>query len=225
MMLETLYLRRPPLEYSQAFDRISAWSAAPHQPTLLVLSSPTLATEVLKRWPAPADLASAGAFDAARFVAACQGWAWGPLTAVTLEQAPLATYARLVWAEPEATNAHRVVTQLRQLAAPQAELHVITSSFLRRYLPVWQTLPHPATCPLWPGPTTRLLRGAGWHIKSHLALHGVRASAWGLLRRAAEAVGRPDWGDRCAMAIRVYYCEPGWLWPLAPLALIHARLQ
>lgn len=222
MLIETLYLQRNTPEYNQAFDLAVGAHPAPNEPTLLVLSSPAHATEVLKRCSAPLHIASASAFDVAQFANQAQGWAWGAIEAVTLEQAPGA-YTRLIWAEPETASAPTIASHLRRLAAPQATLRVIASSFLRRYLPAWQTPPYPAVRPLTPGHTLRVLRTAGWQVEASIAFHGPRASLWGLLRGLAEMVGRPDWGDRCSLAMRTYYREPGWLWPLAPLALIHAR--
>lgn len=222
MTMESLYLRRPTPEYGQAFDLATAPLTPLPGPMLAVFSSPAHIAEVLKRCPGPVDFAGAGSFDVARFVDEARAWAWGAIGEVSLERTT-STYADLLWVEPEETSARKIAHALRRLAAPNAELKVMASSFLRRYLPAWHRRPPPAVRPLTPGATMRVLRAEGWRIESVTAFHGPRAIVWGSLRRAAETLGRPDWGDRCLWAMRAHYREPGWLWPLAPLALIRAQ--
>ncbi len=220
--LADLYLRRPTPEYAKAFDLIAARFNASEGRALIVLSSPAHAAELLKRCPRPLDVASADSFEADPFVQSARKWAWGPIRTASLNQNHEA-YAALAWAEPEAHSALSVAEALRRRAAPNATLDVIASAPLRRYLPAWQTSPRPAMQPLNPPGVLRALRAVRWRIEDVNVFHGPRAILWSTLFRTAEWLGRPDWADRCLFAMRSNYREPGWLWPFAPLALIHAQ--
>lgn len=217
-----LYQRRPSLEYSQAFDLCVKNIHNQDRAILAVLSSPVHAVELLKRCQSPLHLAGTGRFDAANFVTAAQEWAWGPLGEADLAGTGRA-YSSILWAEPEEDSAEKVAYQLRHQAASRADLWVITTGPLRRFLPAWQDQPAPAIHPLDSRVMKQMLRKAGWQIREQVAFHGPRSIAWSYLGRAAEKLKRPDWGDQCNLAMRKSYREPGWLWPLAPLALIHAR--
>jgi hypothetical protein len=220
--VESLYLRNPTMEYGQAFDlAVLGWDLAAG-PALAVASSPVHAVEWLKRWPGALHLAGSGDFDAAGFVSQARGWAWGPLEAVTLEPTGR-RYNDIAWAEPETHTAATLAAALHRLARPGACLSVIASSRLRRHLPAWQTAPLPATHPLSPGALGQVLRATDWQPHHGTAFHGPRSIVWTRLAQLAERLGRPDWGDRCLFAMRASYQEPGWLWPLAPLALTRAR--
>lgn len=220
--VEALYLRSPSPEYQQAFDLAAArLNDAPGQ-ALVVLSSPAHATEFLKRCAGPLDFASAGRFDAQGFIAAAGGWAWGPVRAVSLDGAA-GTYSAITWAEPERDSAAAIAASMRSRACAGASLDVLATSALRRFLPAWQRQPLPASQPLSVGETARCLRRAGWQVEQMIAFHGPRSLAWSRLAQAAAVLRRPDWEDRIQFAMRACYREKGWLWPLAPLALIRAR--
>jgi hypothetical protein len=221
--IDALYLRPQSWEYSQAFDLGAATLNGGPQPALAVVSSAVHAVELLKRCHAAVELVGTGAFDAADFARAAQPWSWGPLRAVQLEQLS-GRYAALLWAEPEAACVTPVARRLREVAAVGATLDVIASAPLRRLLPIWREQPQPAEQPLTPGAARRALKQAGWQVESQVAIHGPRAFVWSRLSQLAQACGRPDWADRCLFALRSQYREAGWLWPLAPVALIRARV-
>ncbi|MBM4430648.1 MAG: hypothetical protein FJ026_09935 [Chloroflexi bacterium] len=223
-MVETLYLQPLPWEYSQALDLGTTTLHAGPQPDLAVLSSTLYAVELLKRCHAALDLAGTGSFDAAGFARLAQPWSWGPLQAVHLDQLA-GPYAALLWAEPEAACALPVARRLREVAAPGATLHVIASAPLRRLLPIWRGQPPPAEQPLTPRAVRRVLERAEWQVESHTALHGPHAFLWSRLSQLAQACRRPDWSDRCLFAMRSRYREAGWLWPLAPVSLVRARVS
>jgi hypothetical protein len=216
-----LYLYRPTHEYSQAFDLFARRFNNPGEPALAVLSSPAHAVELLKRCQGGLHLAGTGAFDAPAFVDAGRDWSWGPLESLNLA-CPGPSYSSILWAEPEANSAEQVADQLAQRACNGAGLWVVASGPLRNFLPAWQSEQAPAVQPLNPGLVMRLLQKTGWQIQELAVFHGPRSIAWSFIGRAAERLGKPDWGDRCILAMRRHYREPGWLWPLAPLALIHA---
>jgi len=220
--VETLYLRRPTPEYSQAFDLAAGALRRAEGPALAVVSSAVYAVELLKRCPGALDFATTSSFDAADLVAAAQGWAWGPIKDVEFS-ADLSAYDSIVWAEPERASAEDLARTLRSRARTGARLEVIATTYLRRFLPLWRAHPVPAIRPLNPGRVMHLLRDSGWQVESCLPFHGPRSIAWGKLAQLADALGRPDLGDRCLFAMRSNYREPGWLWPFAPLTLIRAR--
>jgi len=220
---EELYLRRPTLEYAQAFDLAAGTLNRGEGPGLAVVSSPVHAVELLKRCPGPVDYWSTENFDAPAFVAEAQGWAWGAASAALLNHQNTKAYEALIWAEPESHSALAKAMLLRSVAQANAVLVVIASAPLRRFLPAWQIHPRPAQDPLSPGAVRRALSKAGWQLKETITFHGPRAVAWTKLAQLLERLGRPDWGDRCLFAMRANYREPGWLWPLAPVSLIRAR--
>lgn len=220
--IDDIYLLRPTPEYGQAFDLATRALKPADSKVLAVVSSTVHAVELLKRCPNHLEFASTPAFDAAIFVAAARDWAWGPIEAVSLEDLA-GPYGTIVWAEPEVYSTTAVLRALRSRAIGAAALHVIASSALRSQLPAWQTQPHPALHPVTPGVMIRLLRKTGWQIESFTSFHGPRSILLGWLVRLFEASGRSDWGDRCRFAMRANYRQPGWLWPLSPVALIQAR--
>ena len=220
--VETLYLRRTTPEYRQAFDLAVSGCQPEAEPVLVVSSSAIHAVELLKRCRAPLYFAGTGAFDAVQFAAEASHWAWGlikPVRLATHDQ----RYSTMIWAEPEAASAAETLQALSRLAARGATLSVIASAPLRRFLPAWQASPFPAERPLAAGRVGRLLSSRGWQIDQRIVFHGPRSIFWSYLARVADRIRRPDWGDRCLFAMRRTYLEPGWLWPLAPLALIQAR--
>ncbi len=218
-----LYLRRSPAEYSRAFDRAAATLEAAAGPALVVASSPTFAIEFLRRCHRPLDFAAVGTFAAPAFVDAARQWAAGPIRAVSLETG-LGVYAACAWPEPDAGLATRIARTLASRARPGASLEVIAASYLSRWLPAWQALPPSASCRLSPGAAMTVLRANGWRIDETIAYHGPRAAAWARLGVLLEGLGRPNWADRARLAMWARYQEKGWLWPLAPLALIRAHL-
>ncbi len=220
--VQDLYLRRACWEYSQAFDLAAAALTRTPGPALAVVSSAVHGVELLKRCPAPLDLAGTGVLDAGEFVAQAAPWSWGPIRAVDLSTG-LRRYSAMLWAEPEAASAATVAGRLKQLAATGATLDVITSSSLRRYLPVWQRQPRPSERPLTPGAAWRTLLAAGWQAAGQVSFHGPRAIAWTKLAQLAEALGRPAWADRCLYWMRRHYREGGIWWRLSPVTLTHAR--
>jgi hypothetical protein len=216
-----LYLRRPTAEYSRAFDRACAALEDAGGQALAVASSATHAVEFLRRCRRPLAFAGTGALNGASFVERAGAWAWGPIQAAGLDS-DAAFYDALAWAEPERASAAQVSQTLRRLARPGATLHVVASSRLRCYLPAWQRGPLPADEPLAPGEVLAALRRAGWWVAGSVCYHGPRAIAWGRLQQLAEALGRPDWADRCRLHMWAAYEEAGWNWRWAPMALIHA---
>jgi hypothetical protein len=219
--IAALYLHSPTLEYNRAFNlAILGWECR-DEPVLAVMSSAVHAIELLKRCQTPLHISGTGAFDATHFVSQAQGWAWGPIQALSLN-ATGQSYTSIVWAEPEAASAEEVIRSFGKSAATGAHLRAISASLLRNFLPAWQTAPYPAREPLLPGKVIRLLHATGWKVSNQITFHGPRSILWSLFSRAAGWVGRPDWADRCLFAMRRTYCEPGWLWPAAPLVLTDA---
>jgi hypothetical protein len=221
-IVETLYLRPSTPEYRQAFDLALSASQPEAEPLLVVSSSAIHAVELLKRCRAPLVFAGTGGFDAVQFAVEASDWAWGPIQPVRLA-AHDRRYTRMLWAEPEVASAEATLQALSRLAVRGASMNVIASASLRRFLPAWQAAPPPAVRPLAPGPVGRLLASNGWRVERTIVFHGPRSIFWSYLARAAGRIQRPDWGDRCRFAMRRTYREAGWLWPLAPLALIQAR--
>lgn len=215
-------MQRPSPEYGQALDLAFVRLNGSSGRMLAVLSAPAHAAELLKRCPRPIDIVSTGRFDAHSFISDAVGWTWGSIGAASLHDTG-AVYSTMVWMEPERPSAAAIAALLRTKAADGADLEVITSSALRRLLPAGQTPPVPALQPLPPGATQRCLRAAGWRIDAVTAFHGPRSFMWSRLARFSAAIGRPDWEDRCLFAMRACYREEGWVWRLAPLALIRAR--
>ena len=220
--VETLYLRPTTPEYRQAFDLAMSGCQPEAEPVLVVSSSAMHAVELLKRCRAPLVFAGTGAFDAVQFAAEAGQWAWGPIKPVRLATDDQ-RYSTIIWAEPEAASAAETLQALCRLAVRGTTMSVIASASLRRFLPAWQATPRPAERPLSPGPVGRLLTSKGWQIDQSIVFHGPRSIFWSYLARAADRIRRPDWGDRCQFAMHRTYREAGWLWPLAPLALIQAR--
>ena len=214
------YRRQTTPEYSLAFDLALPASLA--GPLLAVLSAPELTVELLKRVTGPIHLAVCEWMKPSTSIAQFAPWAQSDVIAVRWQEAA-GSYTQLLWAEPEARAASEIAAALRQAALPGATLYVIASGPLRRWLPAWQRPPFPAQQPLNAGGVVAALNVTGWEVESRIAFHGPRSIAWSWMYRLAEAFGRPDLGDRCLFAMRATYQEPGWLWPLAPLALIRAR--
>lgn len=220
--IQEWYLHCPTHEYSRAFDRTARLLEAADGPALVVVSSMMHAVEFLKRCQRPLDFAGTASFDAEAFVAQARDWAWGPIRAAALDRGPV-RYAAFAWAEPEQSTTVELARLLRDRALPDAALAMVTSSTLRRGLPAWQIEPHPAHAPMNPGAAMAWLRVAGWRIEGIVAYHGPRSLLWGYLQRLVGALGRSDWADRCRLAMWSHYEEAGWLWPLAPLALVCGR--
>ena len=168
------------------------------------------------------DLAGTGKFDAVEYIASAQEWRWGKVEAIGLES-PNPVYRSLLWAEPETQSAAKTARHLRRLALPHASLEIITSGPLHRYLPAWQCESQPAFQPLSPGAVGRLLSNSGWRVDQVISFHGPRAIAWNWLARLARILRQWDWEDKCTQRMWARYREAGWLWRLAPLALIRAR--
>lgn len=217
--VEALYLRRPTPEYAHAFDVFAQAVAHSHGPVLAVMSSPVHAVELLKRCPQPLSFLNTPQFNANQFIAEAAGWAWGALQAVT---SPTDTYATILWAEPDESEATDLLPVFKAVSTPNTTLLIISSGFLRRYLPAWQAQPHPTQRPMPPGAVLHALRRQGWQAHPLHAWHGPRAMFWSGLYRMAEILQRPDLSDRCLFAMRAHYREPGWWWPVTPVALIQA---
>lgn len=221
--VQAIYIRRPSREYAWAFDMAASRINRPDGVALAVVSSPVHAVELLKRCTMPLELCGTGAFDSNPFVERADGWAQNSLASVDL-RGEGRQYSRIVWAEPEELSAVEIAHRLAAAAVVGATLDVIVSAPLRRFLPEWRTLPLPAERSLPLNKVIDVLRSAGWQVEQPDVFHGPRSIGWNLLARAAALVGRPDWSDRCLSAMQTGYREPGWLWPLAHLALIRAQL-
>jgi hypothetical protein len=168
------------------------------------------------------EIVGSGNFQADEFIDQMQAWTWGPLQPGDLD--PKANrYLRFLWAEVEAEHAVEQARALRYLAAPGAQISVITSTWLRRWLPAWQEKPESAQSPVTSGRVCTILRQAGWKVDSCHGLHGLRAYLWSSLSRLADSIHRPDLADRCLFAMRRVYWERSWLWRMTPLVVIHAR--
>lgn len=222
LSLEDLYLNRPTLEYSQAFDLFAKDQKDQQSPILAVLSSAVLAVELLKRCSVPLHIARKTSLAVDPFIEASQGWAWGSITSVDLDEGG-SNYNSIIWAEPEAGSGNQIAAILMKRAQAKGNLWVIASAPMRRYLPAWKVPPYPAVHPLDSGRVRGLLKKNGWQVQEWIVFHGPRSIAWTSLARMCYRIGRPDWGDRCILTMRSQYREPGYLWPLTPLALIHAR--
>lgn len=219
--IESLYLYSPTLEYNQAFNLATANWEFRDEPIRVVMSSAVYAVELLKRCQGPLHFSGSGEFDADLFVAQIQDWAWGPVRALPLiSKGQL--YNAFIWAEPEVSSAENILRYLSQIAAPGASLRIISSALLYRFLPVWQSAPYPAIQPLLQYRIGQLLSATGWTIGQKISFHGPRSILWNCLSQIAMRLGRLDWSDRCLLAMRGVYHEPGWLWPAATLTLIMA---
>lgn len=220
--IQNQYLYSPTPEYNQALDLAAASLNRASGNVAAVLTSSFYAVELLKRIPGALDFVNMGAFDLANFITSAQGWAWGRIQEVTLDQNQR-NYHAVMWAEPEVENAAEISLALRNIVNKDAYLAVIVPTRLRRFLP--DTPASILTTKKQPTPMSMvsMLEAAGWGIQCRAAFHGPRAFAWSLFARAAHVLRRPDWGDRCLFAMRAHYMEPGWLWPLTPLTLILAK--
>jgi hypothetical protein len=138
-----------------------------------------------------------------------------------LEEATEASH--ILWAEPEIRTAGKIAAQLRLIAAPEAQLSVIASTALRRFLPAWQSDYLPACSPLSAVNVPRLLRNTGWQVVNCIGFHGLHSVVWTYAKRLAEGVKRADVADRLWFTVRAVYQVTGWSWSLAPLALINAQ--
>jgi hypothetical protein len=218
---DSLYLNTLTPEYCQGFDLLLAGWRSGDSPLLAFCNSPLHVIELLKRAEVPLRLASGGRFNLSTFLTSAPGWNWGEIC-ILEEQDRASRYECILWIEPDAAGLE-TDTVLTTLAGPRAELRVLVSGGLHSFLPIWRQYSRPSR---WPFPITQMMRRLellGWRITRVTSLHGPRSIAWSALSRVAQRLGRPDWADRCLLAMRAVYREAGWLWPLSTLVFLEAQ--
>jgi hypothetical protein len=223
--IQRIYLDSISLDYSLALDLAAQMLRAAGGRILAVISSPMFATELYKRCSFPLELSAAADFgNLGALVEASQGWNWGSVQVVEADMFPQASYQALLWVETQRASSQEIAQRLRRAAAPGASLAIITSSFLRCFLPEWAPRRKMlAVEPLSPGQATRCLGASGWKIEQQIGFHGPRSVLWSLLYRAAVLARRPDWADRCLFGSRAVYQETEWLINFSPIVLTRAR--
>jgi hypothetical protein len=141
-----------------------------------------------------------------------------------LEQLPTSSLAAVVWAEPERDSGPGVLPRIGMAMAPAGVLYVVSSTWLRRFLPEWRAAAQrPAQQPAGHRATLRWLDRSGWQVVQRYGFHGPRSMLWGLAAGLAVAVGRRDGFDRCHAAMRMRYVVCDGQAMLAPVSVLAAR--
>jgi len=225
---EEAWLRRPGLEYQQAFNRCAAHAARVGEPTAVLASSLFYAREVVRRLSGRVLLhfpRHPGLGEAEIQTALGPEVDWARLRLVSsMTDKAMAEAQTLVWAEPERGTWQAILGDLRVFRPPPALL-VLGTTWLRRLLPEWRAAEQrPAAVPLASaGRIAAALPGLGYAVSDIHGFHGPRSLVWGALSRIPAALGRDDLVDRCFAAMRQDFVVGGRQTSWAPVWLLVAR--
>ena len=220
-----VWLERPSLEYQHAFDWCAVELHRIMRPVALFASSAFYARELLKRLHGlDVSLLPLGRWYSS---AEDKGRLLGP----EVELADVEDLHRLqrqveaaVWAEPERTTAEESLGCIRQALVPVGRLYVISSGWLRRFLPEWKRAGcRPSEFPAGWCRTVQSLRREGFEIEALFGFHGPASALWGLASQLLTCVHRHDLTDRCHFRMRATYVVSGWQALLAPVGVAAAR--
>ena len=225
---DQLFYSRPGTEYVRAANLATYAVIGGNRPILAVLSSSFHAVEILKRSPSSLSIAGTGSFNPVIFAEHMSAWSWGDIRPTKLEE-ETEQFKTIIWAEPKRDTADLTLRNIKFLAKHGSDLQIITSSGIKWLFPKTggrnATKPRSGDSPLLPNGMVNLLRMRGWKVDGVVPFLGPRAAFWKALGENFQRVNMLYWSDRCFQTMRSQLREPGWLWPLAPLALIRARLD
>lgn len=147
----------------------------------------------------------------------------GQSSLVTPVRLPAAPVHCVVWAEPEQASSSQVLAQLQQQMPPGSLLACISSNWLARRLPDWQTSPPPANQPTGAWRLRTLLKQTGYRLTELHGFHGPVSIAWGVAGQLLGQLQHDALADRCAFQMRMTYAAQGWQALLAPVSVLIAE--
>lgn len=200
------HLDRPSLEYWHAFDYCAGQASQSKRPMTLLASSQFYARHFEDRL-LESDLS----------IVDTTNWSQDTQSNVI----PLVNWQPQagvwIWAEPSRGSLHTIANHWRQIAANDSQLLIVTSGWLAKRLPEWQTAPYPTIAPTSTNDLRSALQPEGAHLVAVYGFHGPVSIVYGVAATLLSQRKQLAWSDRFIYAMRKAYTVQGWQAQFAPV--------
>lgn len=202
------HLDRPSLDYWHAFDYCAAKAWQAHQPITLLSSSHFYYRHLADRLDD-------------RNIIHVDTTAWSRHHETQGNSIDLAKWTpqqgAWIWAEPAKGTLKTILQQYIQTKQAESRLIIISSGWLAKRLPEWQTLPTPVIGPAGGISIQQALNDAKLVAEDIIGFHGPLSIALGFMGTGLAKAKQPAFADRAFYSMRKHYTVGRWQASVCPV--------